>query len=72
MILIREFCNHPDEWHALILGWGEAMYLRQPKFKMGIANKNPIENEYWYYTSGLALGTFTWIAVAVGLKVLFC
>lgn len=66
MISIKEFCNTPEEWHSLVIGWGEAIYPREPRFKMGIEKENPIDNEYWYYTTGLALGVVTWIGIVVG------
>ena len=61
-----QFLNTYDEWHALVIGWAEAVYPREPRFKMGLETKNPVDGEYWYYTFGLALGALTWVGVVVG------
>lgn len=65
-VTIKDFCNTAHEFHALIMGWGEAIYPREPRFKMGMESKNPVDGEYWYYTTGLALGVFTWVGIVIG------
>lgn len=66
MVSIKEFLSTSEEWHALVIGWSEAIYPREPRFKIGLEIKNPVKDEYWYYSFGLALGALTWAGIVVG------
>ena len=66
MVSIKQFCNTPEEWHSLVLGWSEAMCPWRPRLPMPLEYKNPLDSEYHYYSFGRAAGVFTWVGMIAG------
>lgn len=67
MISIKQFCNTPDEFHALVLGWSEAMCPWRARLLMPLEYHNPLQWEYHYYSFGRALGMLTWAGLIICL-----
>lgn len=64
--------NTPEEWHSVLVGFGEAYCPWTRRIEPSRNIKNMVKGEYWYYVIGAAVGfallIFT-IALAVSLVV---
>ena len=68
---LREFCNTPEEHHAVCCGWFFPVVLWWPisQYQVGQA-ADLLRNEPWYVAFGTFLRALTFIGVYVGLKLL--
>jgi hypothetical protein len=69
---IKEFLNHPDELHALVIGLSEVIAFWPPRIaNLTSDQKAGLVKEYHYYMLGRSLGVFTWLGLAVVIKEVF-
>lgn len=67
--MCKEFCNSPDERHALCIGFCEVMCPWPARVDISEEALQMIANEFHYYQIGRALGTLAWVAIAMILAV---
>jgi len=59
---LKEFLNTHQEWHALVIGWGDGVSFRKTDWYMlnvYYGTKEKMRQELHYYKFGLALGFFS-------------
>jgi len=64
---IRSFCNTPEEWHSLVIGFCQAANPLARAIPPGTLARNMVQGEYWYYQFGRALGGIALVASLLGL-----
>ena len=65
---IKDFFDHPDEWHAFWIGLFEVMCLGTHKQPMPSKELEYIKTEWHYYMFGRALGVLCWIGLIAWIK----
>lgn len=61
---IQEFCNDPDEWHGLVLGFTVPFFLWPFILQREGEAAKAMDREPWYVTTGM-LGQAVAMALAV-------
>ena len=56
-----------NEWHCVVIGFGEGMNPRKPKVPYPKEVVLMIADEYWYYMTGLGLAGLFWGGLIVGV-----
>ena len=59
---IRNFLDEHQEWHSLVIGWGDGVSFRSTdwaKLNVFYGDKEKMSQELHYYKFGLGLGLFS-------------
>jgi hypothetical protein len=65
-IKLKTLLSTPEEWHALIIGFFEALCPWPSRYHLTDAEKAPLRKEYHYYMTGRGLGFPVLLLILVG------
>ena len=60
------FCNTPEEYHALVIGWAEAACPWPARYRCTKEAEYTPTKEYHYYAFGRVLGFLTLVGILAG------
>jgi len=71
---IKNFLDIHQEWHALIIGWGDGVSCRRTdwqKINRIYGSEEKMKREFHYYKAGLGIGVLTLIGFITAMAVIF-
>jgi len=71
---LKEFLNEHQEWHALVIGWGDGFSFRNTDWR-GInkiyGKEEKMRRELHYYKAGLGFGVLSLIGFITAMACIF-